>query len=122
MLDLEERFQPLVNMGITNRDNLSDLNDMTDRGTHPLKPWTASKTVSTMKLIRDYDVTSEVELLNLFQHYSKKRLEILTQEVYDHQLKYFGEYRYSLDVIFKYTYCCIIINSLQGNSTESKFD
>lgn len=51
MLDLEERFQTLVNMGISSRDNLSDLNDMTDRGRYPLKPWTAFKTVSTMQLI-----------------------------------------------------------------------
>lgn len=122
MLDLEERFQTLVNMGISSRDNLSDLNDMTDRGRYPLKPWTAFKTVSTMQLIRDYQITSEETLLNLFQKHSKKRIEVLTHEVYEHQRRYFGEYRYSLAVIFKYTYCCIIINSLRGDSTENKFN
>ena len=95
---------------------------MTDRGAKPLKPWTASKTVGTMKMIRDFNIKDEETFVEKFQKLSKIPLEVLTDIVYDHQLNYFDEYKYDKETIFKYTYCCVVLNSLKGNSTENKFD
>lgn len=122
MLDLEQRFKNIIYQGISKKDNLPDLNDMTDRGPKALKPWTAFKTVSIMGLIEKYQPQSEDELLNLFQKHSKKTIEQLTYEVYQHQVQYFGHSKYGLETIFKYCYCCIIINSFCGYLTEQKFD
>ncbi|MDB4123761.1 MjaI family restriction endonuclease [Schleiferiaceae bacterium] len=118
---LKKEYLELVHKGISTRSNLKDLNDLTDRGKDPLKPWTAEKTVGIMRLIRENKVTDEIHLLELFQKYSKKSLESLTDLVYNHQLKAFGCYKYDKDIVFKYVYCCVIINSLRGNSTENKF-
>jgi hypothetical protein len=99
---------------------------MTDRSTDPkrppLKPWTANKTTSSMDLIRKYSITDEEELLEKFQEESKIPIEVLTEQVYAHQRNYFGNYKYDKATIFKYAYCCIIINSLRGNATELFFD
>ena len=95
---------------------------MTDRGTKPLNPWTASKTVGTMKMIRDFDIKDEETFVEKFQKLSKMPLEILTDLVYQYQLNYFSEYKYDKETIFKYTYCCVVLNSLQGNATENIFD
>ena len=51
-MDLPERYQKLMAIGIDRSANLADLNDMTDRGHNPLKPWTAAKTVGTIDLIK----------------------------------------------------------------------
>lgn len=122
MLNLDSNYIKLVYEGIKPTDNLPDLNDMTDRGQNPLKPFTSAKTVSTMGLIRDHNPQSEDELLNLFQEHSKKKIEVITDEVYEHQKSYFGNYKYTKETIFKYCYCCIVLNSLRGNSTELRFD
>lgn len=121
-MDLLERYQKLVALGIDSSANLPDLNDMTDRGANALKPWTAYKTVGTMALINNYGITDEETLLNKFQEHSKIRIEDLTDYVYNNQAKYFGNVRYDKDIIFKYAYCCIIVNSLKGHATESVFD
>ena len=122
ILYLAEHYKKIIYRGISSRDNLPDLNDMTDRGPQALKPFTAYKTVSIMQLIRQYDPQSEDELLNLFQLHSKKTIESITDEVYHYQKAYFGVYKYSIETIFKYCYCCIVINSLRGNLTENQFD
>lgn len=121
-MDLPEQYQKLVALGIDNSANLPDLNNMTDRGKYPLKPWTANKTVGTIDLIRRHNITDEETFIEKFQSESKIRLEVLTDTVYEHQLKYFGKYKYTKEIMFKYTYCCVVINSLQGNNTERKFD
>ena len=121
-MDLSERYKKLVAIGIDSSANLPDLNDMTDRGQYPLKPWTASKTVGTIDLIRRHSITEEETFVEKFQLESKIKLEILTDQVYEHQINFFGRYKYDKDTIFKYTYCCIVVNSLQGNNTERKFD
>lgn len=122
MLNLDSNYIKLVYEGIKPTDNLPDLNDMTDRGQNPLKPFTSAKTVSTMGLIKKHNPQSEDELLNLFQKHSKKKIEVITDEVYEHQKAYFGNYKYTKETIFKYCYCCIVLNSLKGNSTELRFD
>lgn len=122
MLNLDEKYVRIVRQGISHRDNLADLNDMTDRGPHPLKPWTAKKTVSTMQLIRDHQIRDIETFVNLFQLRSKKRLEQLTWDVFHHQMPYFGYAKYNIEQIFKYTWCCIVLNSLQGHCTETAFD
>ncbi len=121
-MSLPQEYQRLIDLGIDKSANLPDLNDMTDRGTKPLKPWTASKTCGTMALIKKYNIQDEQTFLTHFQRESKIPIEVLTEQVYQHQKVYFGDYRYDRDTIFKYTYCCIVINSLKGNSTEQKFD
>lgn len=121
-MDLPERYKRLVALGIDSSANLPDLNDMTDRGQYPLKPWTASKTVGTIDLIKRHNITDEETFVEKFQAESKIRLEILTDQVYEHQMNYFGIYKYDKETIFKYTYCCVVLNSLQGNNTEKKFD
>ena len=126
MSELPEEYKKLIALGIDKSANLPDLNDMTDRSTDPnrppLKPWTASKTISTMDLIRKYNITDEEVLLEKFQEESKIPIEALTEQVYVHQINYFGSYKYDKATIFKYAYCCIVINSLKGNSTELLFD
>jgi hypothetical protein len=126
MAELPEEYRKLIALGIDKSANLPDLNDMTDRSTDPrkppLKPWTVSKTTSSMDLIRQYNITDEEVLLEKFQEKSKIPIEILTDQVYAHQLNYFGRYKYDKATIFKYAYCCIIINSLKGNATELYFD
>jgi len=122
MSELPEEYKRLIALGIDSSANLPDLNDMTDRGRNPIKPWTAGKTVGTMKMIKDYNIKDEESFVNKFQELSKIPLETLTDQVYEHQLKYFGKYKHDKNTIFKYTYCCVVINSLQGNSTEKKFD
>ena len=122
MSELPLKYKKLIALGIDTSANLPDLNNMTDRGAKPLKPWTASKTVGTMKMIRDYSITDEETFVTKFQELSKIPLETLTKLVYSHQLNYFGSFKYNKNVIFKYTYCCVVLNSLKGNSTENKFD
>lgn len=125
MSKLPEDYKRIVAMGIDKSANLSDLNDLTDRGRKglkPLKPWTANKTVGTIKLIRDFNVKDEESLLNLFQKYSKIPIEVLVDQVHAYQQTFFGFFKYDKKVIFKYAYCCIIINSLKGFSTENLFD
>jgi hypothetical protein len=121
-MSLPEEYRKLIELGINRSANLSDLNDMTDRGPFPMKPWTASKTCGTIALIKKYNITDEETFLKYFQSESKIPIEELTNQVYNHQLKYFGFHKYEINVIFKYTYCCIVINSLMGNSNERKFD
>jgi hypothetical protein len=126
MAELPEEYKKLIALGIDKSANLPDLNDMTDRSIDPrrppLKPWTAEKTTSTMNLIRKYNITNEEVLLEKFQEYSKFPIEVLTDQVYGYQIKYFGRHKYDKATIFKYAYCCIIINSLRGNATELLFD
>ena len=122
MPELSQEYKKLIALGIDSSANLPDLNDMTDRGKNPMKPWTAFKTVGTMKMIRDYKITDEETFVEKFQELSKTPLEKLADQVYEHQKKYFGDYKYNKNTIFKYTYCCVVVNSLQGNSTEKKFD
>ena len=118
MPNLHPDYQRLITMGIDSSANLPDLNDMTDRGHNPLNPWTASKTVGTMKLIKDYNITDAESFVVKFQELSKIPLETLTDQVYEYQLEYYGEYKYNKATIFKYTYCCVVLNSLKGNVTE----
>jgi hypothetical protein len=121
-MNLPAEYKKLIALGIDKSANLSDLNDMTDRGAFPMKPWTATKTCGTIALIKKYNITDEETFVEKFQQESKIPLEVLTDQVYEHQLKYFKSYKYSKETIFKYTYCCVVINSLMGNATEVKFD
>ena len=121
-MNLLERYQKLVAIGIDKTANLPELNDMTDRGENPLKPWTAAKTIGTIDLIKRHNITDEETFIEKFQAESKIKLEILTDQVYEHQKIYFGKYKYDKDTVFKYTYCCIVLNSLRGNNTEKRFD
>ena len=50
-MSLPEEYRKLIELGINRSANLSDLNDMTDRGPFPMKPWTASKTCGTIATI-----------------------------------------------------------------------
>jgi hypothetical protein len=118
--ELPLKYKKLIALGIDTSANLPNLNNMTDRGAKPLKPWTASKTVGTMKMIRDYSITDEETFVTKFQELSKIPLETLTKLVYSHQLNYFGSFKYNKNVIFKYTYCCVVLNSLKGNPTENQ--
>ena len=120
-MKLKPEYAKLVRMGIGSSANLPDLNDMTDRGANPLKPWTAHKTVGTINLIRKHNIKDEETFVDLFQAESKIPLEALTEQVYAHQMNYFGYLKYDMETIFRYTYCCVVVNSLQGNSTEKKF-
>jgi len=121
-MNLPAKYKKLIALGIDKSANLPDLNDMTDRGQNPMKPWTAGKTCGTIALIKKYNISDEETFVEKFQKESKIPLEVLTNQVYEHQLNYFGRYKYSKETIFKYTYCCVVINSLKGNSTEKMFD
>ena len=121
-MNLPEEYIRLIALGIDKSANLPDLNEMTDRGQYPMKPWTAAKTCGTIALIKKYNISDEETFVQKFQEESKIPLEVLTNQVYEHQLKYFGKYKHSKETIFKYAYCCVVINSLLGNSTERKFD
>jgi hypothetical protein len=121
-MDLPERYKKLIAVGIDSSANLPDLNDMTDRSQYALKPWTAKKTVGTIDLIKRHGIVDEETFVEKFQSESLIRLEVLTDQVYEHQMNFFGRYKYDKDTIFKYTYCCVVVNSLQGNNTERKFD
>ena len=100
MTNLSENYKKLIALGIDSSANLPDLNDMTDRGSNPMKPWTAFKTVGTMKMIRQYSITDEETFAEKFQELSKMPLERLTDQVYEHQLKFFEDYKYDKDIIF----------------------
>ena len=89
-MNLPKRYSKIVKMGIDSSANLPDLNDMTDRGRYPLKPWTASKTVGTINMIKRYDIQDEETFVERFQAESKIPLETLTEQVYSHQENYFG--------------------------------
>jgi hypothetical protein len=121
-MSLPQEYRKLIALGIDKSANLPDLNDMTDRGKEPMKPWTAAKTCGTIALIKKHNISDEETFVEKFQEESKIPLEILTNQVYEYQLKYFRRYKYSKETIFKYTYCCVVINSLMGNSTERYFD
>ena len=56
---MRQEFQKLIDLGITSKANLSDLNDMADRSSRPLKPFAATKTIGTMRLIKEYNITNE---------------------------------------------------------------
>jgi len=71
---------------------------------------------------KKYNIQDEETFLDHFQRESKIPIEVLTEQVYQHQLKYLGKHKHSRETIFKYTYCCVVINSLTGNTTEKKFD
>ena len=122
MSKLPEEYKKLIALGIDKSANLPDLNDMTDRGDYPLKPWSASKTIGTIILIRDYNIKDEETLFKLFQEHSKIKIEDLVEQVYEYQKSFFVFYKHEKEVIFKYAYCCIVINSLSGFTTEDNFD
>jgi hypothetical protein len=103
-MNLPEEYKKLIALGIDKSANLPDLNDMTDRGQYPMKPWTASKTCGTIALIKKYNITDEETFVEKFQIESKIPLEVLTNQVYEHQTKYFGKYKYDKSIIFKYIY------------------
>jgi hypothetical protein len=124
-MSLPDEYQKLISLGIDKTANLPDLNDLTDRGKPgkpPLKPWTAAKTIGTIKLIRDFNIKDEETLFKLFQVNSKIKIEDLVEQVYEYQKSFFGFYKHEKEMIFKYAYCCIIINSLTGFTTEDNFD
>ncbi len=104
-MNLLEEYKRIIALGIDKSANLPDLNNMTDRGKYPMKPWTASKTCGTIALIKKYNITDEETFVEKFQIESKISLEVLTNQVYEHQTKYFGSYKYDKSIIFKYTYC-----------------
>jgi hypothetical protein len=60
-----------------------------------MKPWTARKTVGTIKLIKEYNITDEELLVEKFQEFSKLSLQTLTDQVYEYQKRYFGDYKYN---------------------------
>ena len=76
MSELPLKYKKLIALGIDSSANLPDLNNMTDRGAKPLKPWTASKTVGTMKMIRDFNIKDEETFVEKFQKLSKITLEV----------------------------------------------
>jgi hypothetical protein len=41
MAELPDQYKRVIALGIDKSANLPDLNDMTDRGQYPMKPWTA---------------------------------------------------------------------------------
>ena len=72
-MKLKPEYAKLVRMGIDSSANLPDLNDMTDRGPYPLKPWTAHKTVGTINLIRRHNIRDEETFVDLFRLSQKFR-------------------------------------------------
>jgi hypothetical protein len=65
--ELPHKYKKLIAFGINISANLPDLNNMTDRGANQSKPWTASKTVGTMKMIRDFNIKDEEAFVEKFQ-------------------------------------------------------
>jgi len=76
LFKLNEKYRRLIALGIDSSANLPDLNDMTDRGKNPLKPWTAQKTIGTMKMIRDFGISDEETFVEKFKNCQKFLLKL----------------------------------------------
>lgn len=88
------------------------------------------RSVPVMKLIRIHKPKSKDELVELIKnHYEKEcecgiksqgTIEDFGKNLYKSQIKYWGEYRYSLRDCIQWEYDLFIIQSLKGNLIEKK--
>ena len=86
--------------------------------------------VPVMKLIRSHNPKSKEELLELIKWHSENTCEcgVVSQgtvesfgkNLYDSQIKYWGEIRYSLKDCIKWEYDLFIVQSLKGDIIERK--
>lgn len=91
---------------------------------------THNKTVSIMKLIRQHKPKSRQELVDLIEyHYknecscgivSKGTIEDFGRNLYEAQLKEWGEYLFTLEECTTWQYNLFIIQSLKGRTLEVK--
>lgn len=89
-----------------------------------------NRSVPVMKLIRIHRPKSKDELVELIKnHYEKEcecriksqgTIEDFGKNLYRSQIKYWGEYRYSLRDCIQWEYDLFIIQSLKGNLIEKK--
>ena len=89
-----------------------------------------SNSVPVMKLIRIHKPKSKDELVELIKyHYendcecgikSQGTVEDFGKNLYNAQIKYWGEYRYSLKECIQWEYDLFVIQSLKGNVIEKK--
>jgi len=88
------------------------------------------RSVPVMKLIRNHNPKSKDELVELIKsHYhnncqcgvrSKGTIEDFGRNLYESQIQYWGEYRYSLMDCIQWEYDLFVTQSLKGNSIEKK--
>lgn len=88
------------------------------------------RSVPVMKLIRNHNPKSKDELVELIKsHYnnnchcgvkSKGTIEDFGKNLYESQIQYWGEYRYSLIDCIQWEYDLFVTQSLKGNSIEKK--
>lgn len=91
---------------------------------------THNKTVSVMKLIRQHKPKSRQELVDLIEyHYknecscgivSKGTIEDFGRNLYEAQLKEWGEYLFTLEECTTWQYNLFIVQSLKGRTLEIK--
>ncbi len=90
----------------------------------------ANKSVPVMKLIRVHNPKSKDELVQLITYHSKNEckcgiksqgtIENFGRNLYNAQMKYWGEYRYSLRDCIQWEYDLFILQSIKGNLIEKK--
>lgn len=88
------------------------------------------RSVPVMKLIKNHRPKSKEALVQLIEyHYkneckcgivSKGTIEMFGKNLYEAQIKYWGEYRYSLRECIQWEYDLFVVNSLRGGRIEKE--
>jgi hypothetical protein len=91
---------------------------------------THNKTVSVMKLIREHKPKSRQELVDLIEYHhknecscgvvSKGTIEDFGRNLYEAQLKEWGEYLFTLEECTTWQYNLFVVQSLKGRTLEIK--
>ena len=88
------------------------------------------KSVSVMKLIKVHQPKGKEELVELIKWHSentcecgiisKGSIETFGKNLYDSQIKYWGEHRYDLQDCIQWEYDLFVVQSLKGGIVEKK--
>jgi len=88
------------------------------------------KSVPVMKLIRAHNPKSKEELVELIKWHSENKcecgvvskgtVESFGKNLYESQIKHWGEYRYSLQDCIQWEYDLFVVQSLKGGIVEKK--
>jgi hypothetical protein len=88
------------------------------------------KSVPVMKLIKTHNPKSKSELVELIDFHYKNRCECgiistgsvedFGKNLYESQLKFWGQYKYSLEDCIKWEYDLFVVQSLKGGVIEKK--
>lgn len=109
---------------------MSDTGGLLNILNHAMNISSVNNSVPVMNLIKTHNPKSKNELKDLIEYHfmnkcdcgirSKGTVEDFGKNLYDAQLEYWGEYKFSLEECIKWEYDLFITNSLKGACMEDK--